>query len=155
MFKPNIQQMSTSIRIQHRVSTDVNGAPDISYVDADPALDFCNWKGKGGTESVQSGSVTIMDTAELTMWFRPDVTERDRVMPEDVLNSWQLKMDALNAAYQAEESKEDPDPDVLEGFQNQINNHLAEKPAYEVVNVENIEMRNQYMILKVRRAVNA
>jgi hypothetical protein len=114
MFKPNVQQMATPIRIKHRVSTDVNGAPEISYEDADPAQDFCNWKGKGGSESQQAGKLVVIDTAELTMWYRPDVSERDMVL--------------LN---------ED------------------EKLAYEVVNVENIEMRNQYMILKVRRAVNA
>lgn len=155
MFKPNVQQMSTAIRIQHRTESLVNGAPDISYQDADPALDFCNWKGKGGTESVQSGSVTVIDTADLTMWFRPDVTERDRVIPEDVCNAWQLKMDELTAAYQAEADKEEPDADILSGLQAQIDAHTLIKPTYEIINVENVEMRNQYMILKVKRAVNA
>jgi head-tail adaptor len=114
MFKPNIQQMATPIRIQHRTETIVNGAPEISYADADPALDFCNWKGKGGTESTQSGSLVVFDTAELTMWYRPDITPRDRILLND-------------------------DP----GF------------AYEVINVENVEMRNKYLVLKVQRAVNA
>jgi len=114
MFKPNIQQMATPIRIQHRIVTDVNGAPEISYQDADPALDFCNWKGKGGTESVQAGTLTVMDTAELTMWYRPDMNERDHVLLND------------NTAL-----------------------------AYEVINIENIEMRNQYMIVKVSRVVSA
>lgn len=113
MYRPNIQQMATPIRIQHRKATDVNGAPHISYVDADPALDFCNWKGRGGTESVQSGSLTVLDTAELTMWYRPDVNERDRVLLND-----------------------------------------NEALAYEIANIENIEMRNQFMVLKVRRTVN-
>jgi len=155
MFKPNIQQMATPIRLQHRTSTDVNGASDISYVDADPALDFCNWKGKGGTENVQSGSLTVMDTAELTMWYRPDITEKDRVMPEGMLNPWQTTMDGLNAAYQIEADKVEPDAEILADLQTQIDAHTANKPAYEVTNIENVEMRNQFMILKVRRTVNA
>jgi head-tail adaptor len=113
MFKPNLQ-FTTPIRVQHRVETDVNGAPAISYEDADPALDFCNWKGKGGTESVQSGALTVLDTAEITMWYRPDINERDQVLLND-----------------------------------------NEALAYEVTNVENVEMRNIYLILKVKRAVNA
>lgn len=114
MYRPNIKQMTTPIRIQRRQEAIVNGAPDISYVDANPALDFCNWKGRGGTESTQSGSLVVFDTAELTMWYRPDVTVQDRILLND-------------------------DPDL----------------AYEVINVENVEMRNQFLILKVQRVVNA
>jgi len=114
MFKPSAKQFATPIRLQHRVIIDVNGASEISYEDADPALDLCAWKGKGGTESVQSGTLVVSDTAELTMWYRPDVTERDQVLLND--NS---------------------------------------ECAYEVMNAENIEMRNQFMMLKVKRVVNA
>jgi head-tail adaptor len=110
MWKPNIQQMSTPIKIQSRVETNVNGMVEISYIDK--ADDFCNWKGMGGTQSTQSGSVVVDDTAILTMWFNPDVSERDRVLL----------------------------------------NHVT---PYEIINVENVEMRNQYMLLKVKRVVNA
>jgi head-tail adaptor len=106
--------MATPIRIQHRDEVDVNGAPDISFIDADNPLDFCNWKGKGGTEIVAAGSLTVSDTAELTMWYRPDITERDRVLLNDDTSQ-----------------------------------------AYEVINIENIEMRNQFLIVKVQRMVNA
>lgn len=112
MFKPNIQQFATGIKIQHRVVENINGAPDISYVDANPALDFCNWKGKGGSERIESGRLIVIDTAELTMWYREDVNERDRVL--------------------------------LNGDNNQ---------AFEVTNVENVEMRGQFMIIKVKRVV--
>ena len=114
MFKPNIQRMATLIRLQHRISTDVNGAPEISYEDAVPVLEFCSWKGKGGTENISSGSIIVEDTAELTLWYRPDVTMRDQVLLNDDANL-----------------------------------------AYEVMNIENVEMGNQFMILKVKRAVNA
>lgn len=114
MFEPRTLVFNTPIRIQHRVEADVNGAPDISYTDADSPVDYCNWKGRGGTESVQAGSWTVTDTAELTMWYRPDINERDQVLLND-------------------------DPLL----------------AYEVMNVENVDMRSHYLILKVKRAVNA
>jgi head-tail adaptor len=114
MFKPNVQQFATVIRIQKRNSVPVNGDPLVSYVDAEPPIDFCDWKGKGGTESVNAGKLIVEDTAEVVMWYRPDVTERDRLLLDN-----------------------------------------NPKSAYDVVNAEDVEKRHQYLILKVRRAVNA
>lgn len=114
MYKPAAGPFSTVVRVQNRTETEINGAPEIGYTNAEPALAFCSWKSKGGTENTSSGSLVVEDTAEAVLWFRPDVSERDRLLLGD---------DATL--------------------------------AYEVVNVENVEMRNQYLILKVRRAVSA
>lgn len=115
MWKPQVQQFTTPIRIQRRIETDVNGAPEVSYQDADPALAFCNWKGKGGTESTEAGTLTVEDTAEIVMWYRPDVNQRDRLLLND-----------------------------------------DDRLAYEIISPpDNVEMRNMYLILKVKRAVNA
>lgn len=113
MFKPNIQQMNTPVRIQHRDTKDVNGSDEISYI-PESDINFCNWKGMGGTESVQSDSLVVNDTAVLTMWYDPLITEKDRVLLND-----------------------------------------NENFAYEVVNVENVEQRNMFLILKVKRVVSA
>lgn len=112
MWKPNVNQFTTPITLQTRVETNVNGAPEISYVGYDQA--FCNWKSRGGTENSQSGSLVVYDTAELIMWYRPGLTECDRIL--------------LNG-----------DTSL----------------AYEIVNIENVEMRNQFMIIKVAKVVNA
>lgn len=115
MFRPSAQQFATVIRVKHRIETTVNGAPDISYQDANPALDFCNWKGKGGTENISSGTLVVEDTAEVTMWYRPDITKKSRLLLND-------------------------DPNK----------------AYEVINEpENVEQRNMWLFLKVKRVVNA
>jgi SPP1 family predicted phage head-tail adaptor len=112
MWKPNFQQMTTPIKLQSRIETDVNGMPEISYQDKSNAAAFCNWKGRGGTETTQSGSLVVEDTAEVVMWYRPDVTARDIVL-------------------------------------------LNHQTAYEIVSPpENVEMRNQYLMFKVRRFVN-
>lgn len=113
MFIPNIQQMNTPIRVQHRVVADVNGADDISYV-SEYDINFCNWKSKGGTESIESGGLIIYDTADVTMWYDPNINEKDRVLLND-----------------------------------------NESLAYDIENVENVEMRNMYLILKVKRVVSA
>lgn len=113
MWKPDIQQFTTTIRVQHRDLENINGADKITYT-SENDMQFCNWKGKGGTESTESGVVVVYDTAEITMWFDPSINEEDRVL--------------LN------------DDEIL---------------AYEITNVENVEQRNMYMILKVKRVASA
>lgn len=113
MWKPDIQQFTTTIRVQHRDSEDINGADKITYT-SENNIQFCKWKGKGGTESTESGAVVVYDTAEIIMWFDPSINEEDRVLLND-----------------------------------------NETLAYEVINVENVEQRNMYMILKVKRVVSA
>lgn len=114
MYQPKNMVFSTPIRIQKRVETSVSGTPRIEYLDVISPIDYCSWKGKGGTESVESGSLIIEETAELTMWYRPDVTRKGRVILED-------------------------NPEMV----------------YEILDVENVEMRSHYMILKVKRVVSA
>lgn len=82
MWKPDVQRLDTLIRVQHRVTADINGSPDISYVN-DPDTCYCSWKGKGGTESIQNGTLMVLDTAEVVMWYRPDITEQTRILLHD------------------------------------------------------------------------
>lgn len=109
MWTPNVQNFTTFIKIQSRVETDINGQPEITYSDKVECL--CNWKGRGGSESLKSSSMVVEDTAEIVMWFIPGINERDLVLLNHVI-------------------------------------------AFEVLNVENVEMRNQYLQIKVRRVVN-
>lgn len=82
MFKPNVQQMSTPVRVQHRTVIDVNGADEITYV-SEANINFCNWKGMGGTETVEAGSLVVYDTAQLIMWYDPNISEKDKVLLND------------------------------------------------------------------------
>lgn len=111
MWTPKINQMVTPIKLKDRVATIVNGQSEISYTDKQNPRAFCNWKSKGGSETTQSGSIVVEDTAEVIMWYRPDINERDLIL---------------------------------------LNGDIP----YEIVNVENVEMRNLYLIIKVRRALN-
>lgn len=104
MYTPNIQQMSTSITIENRIETIVNGKSTISY--SPPTTAFCNWKTKGGTELVGDKSVTVLDTVELIMWFRPDIADTSKIF-------------------------------------------LGSK-EYKVIHIENVEQRNQYLIVKAK-----
>lgn len=108
MWKPNVPQMSTGIRVQHRIVTE----DDINYI-AENEINFCNWKGMGGTTNIDNGVLAIQDTANLTMWYDPEIKELDRILLND-------------------------DKDLV----------------YIIQNVENVEQRNMFLILKVKRAVS-
>lgn len=111
MYTPGVEQMNTEIRVMNRTETTVNGSPKISYAPASIEYDLCSWKGRGGTETVHTGTIVVEDTAEVKMWFRADISEKDRL--------------------------------IMGG------------KAYDVLNVENVEQRGIFLILKVKRAVNA
>lgn len=110
MYIPVNAGLTTPIRLKKKTLTMVNGAPKVTLTDADDSLILCSWKGRGGTESTSKGMVTIEDTAEVLMYYRDDVDEKDVLYLHD-----------------------------------------DSTKAYEVLNVENVEQRNLYLILKVRR----
>ena len=84
MFNPLDGAMTTVIRIKKRSTTNVNGAQKAAYADATVSpVDVCQWKGKGGSESVQGGVLTYDDTAEVVMWYRSDITIWDQVLKND------------------------------------------------------------------------
>lgn len=83
MFKPSAQQFATVIRLQHRQQTVVNGAPRISYQDADPALHMCEFKPFYGAEAIQAGQLGITQGGTITMWYTPEVKTSDRILLND------------------------------------------------------------------------
>jgi hypothetical protein len=109
-----MRQFTTLIRIRHRVDHAVNGAPDPTYEDANPALHSCDFKHFFGAEAIQAGQLGITEGGTVSMWYTPGIKASDRIL--------------------------------LNNDENQI---------YEVIGVENIENRNMYLILKVKRVVSA
>ena len=83
MFTPDLSPMITVIRLKKRQEILVNGAPKPSYIDANPALDCCNWKGMGGTEVNSNGLLLYANTAQVVMWYRSDISIKDLVVLND------------------------------------------------------------------------
>lgn len=42
-------------------------------------LIFCSFKTYGGTESVVNDQLTVVDTANVETWFRPDITSASQI----------------------------------------------------------------------------
>lgn len=72
MFKPaSANQMTTAMRLQVPTSTSQYGVAKKTYTDSDVIM--CNFKTYGGTESVSNDILSVIDTAQITCWYRPDI----------------------------------------------------------------------------------
>lgn len=49
----------------------------------DKGVIYCTWKSYGGTEQNVNGVYSIIDTATVTTWYRPDITSGCRLQRED------------------------------------------------------------------------
>lgn len=63
-------------------TTTYNGVKRPTYPD-DGDIIFVNWKSYGGTETTVNGVWSILDTAVVTTWYRPDITADCRLLRED------------------------------------------------------------------------
>lgn len=92
MFRPKeAATMTTAVKLQVRVETLVSGAKEISYIDAtlDPII-YCNFKTYGGTESVNNGLLTILDTATVVTWYRPEIKGSSRFIVLQDESIWEV-----------------------------------------------------------------
>ncbi|MBP0978704.1 MAG: phage head closure protein [Oscillospiraceae bacterium] len=62
--------------------TTYNGVSTKTYSETGEKI-FVNWKSRGGTETNVNGIISILDTAVVTTWYRPDITSGARLKLED------------------------------------------------------------------------
>lgn len=78
MFKPSsANQMTTAMCLQTPKTVNVLGVAKQSYVDGD--IIMCNFKTYGGTESLSNDILSVIDTAQITCWYRPDIKSNCRL----------------------------------------------------------------------------
>jgi SPP1 family predicted phage head-tail adaptor len=80
---PEAKEMTTPVLLYKKVETKTAGATTISYQIAEEPLLFCNIKTFGGTESTNAGMLTIITTAQITTWYKPDVAYHDKLKFQD------------------------------------------------------------------------
>lgn len=72
MYRPaSANQMTTAMRLQVPTSTSSLGVTKKTYIDGDVIM--CNFKTYGGTESMSNDVLSVIDTAQITCWYRPDI----------------------------------------------------------------------------------
>lgn len=83
MYRPKaIDELHTPVKLLIPTFTKYNGVRTAAYPE-DGDVIFVNWKGYGGTEREVNGVYSVIDTATVTTWFRPDISSDCRLMRED------------------------------------------------------------------------
>lgn len=79
----NAQEMRTPVKLLIPTGTQkYNGVNRPTYP-TDGDVIFVNWKSYGGTETTVNGVYSILDTALITTWYRPDINANCRLLRED------------------------------------------------------------------------
>lgn len=84
LYRPaEITNLDTALKVLTPTYTTVNGVRKKTY-EASPYNNaprfFAAFKSKGGTESDVNGVYAILDTAEVTTWFRADIKSDSRIV---------------------------------------------------------------------------
>ena len=84
MYRPkNADEFRTPVKLLiPNGSIKYNGVNRSTYPD-DGDVIFVNWKSYGGTETTVNGVWSILDTADVTTWYRPDITANCRLLCEN------------------------------------------------------------------------
>jgi hypothetical protein len=79
----NAHEMRTPVKLLIPIGTErYNGVNRCTY-STDGDVIFVNWKSYGGTETTVNGVYSILDTALITTWYRPDIAANCRLLRED------------------------------------------------------------------------
>jgi head-tail adaptor len=82
-FKPkSSRQTRTAVRLLKPTATNYHGVQNQSYPSTGDVV-YVNWKSFGGTDSVVNGVYSVIDTAQVTMRYRPDVKAGCRFLRSD------------------------------------------------------------------------
>lgn len=120
-------EMRTKIRIQgQEAGINARGYPDTAWKDLFPGPVWCKWVNAHGREAFDLLRLELGETATLTLRYSPLVTIRCRVLREEDIQ-------AIEAAPEAE--RED----------------LARRYAYEIVSLDNVEDKRQFLEIQIKR----
>lgn len=79
MLRPSTAaQMTTPMTLQVPTEETLYGVTKKKWTDK--GLIFVNFKTYGGTETETNGVLSVIDTAQITTWFRPDIKSDCRLV---------------------------------------------------------------------------
>lgn len=99
MYKPDLPY-DTPVKLFNPTYETVRGVPKKVY-EGEGELIFCKFKTYGGTETTVNGVLTVVDTANVETFYRPDITSASMIklgnkeyevmgVPEDIEQRHQI-----------------------------------------------------------------
>lgn len=79
----NAHEMRTPVKLLIPTGTEKYNGVSRAVYPTDGDVIFVNWKAYGGTEATVNGVYSIIDTAIITTWYRPDIKSNCRLLRED------------------------------------------------------------------------
>lgn len=77
-YRPS-EPFSTPVELLNVIETKtVKGVDKKIYPDSGELI-YCSFKTYGGTETTVNGVLTVIDTANVETWYRPDITAASRI----------------------------------------------------------------------------
>lgn len=77
-YKPDLPYTTPALLLIPTYSTK-KGVTFKTYEEKDGIQIFCSWKTYGGTETNNNGIYSVIDTAQIETWFRPDIKSDCRI----------------------------------------------------------------------------
>ena len=77
MFKPDLPY-DTPVKVFNPTYETVKGVTKKVYPEKGELV-FCKFKTYGGTETTINGVLTVVDTANVETWYRPDITSASQI----------------------------------------------------------------------------
>lgn len=77
MYKPDLPY-DTAVELFNPTYKTVKGV-DVPVYSESGELFYCKFKTYGGTETTVNGVLTVVDTANVETWYRPDITSASQI----------------------------------------------------------------------------
>ena len=77
MYRPS-EPFTTPVELFNPTYKTVKGVPVKGYPEKGELI-FCSFKTYGGTESSVNDQLTVVDTANIETWYRPDITSASMI----------------------------------------------------------------------------
>lgn len=77
MYRPK-EAFTTPIHLLNPTYTSVKGVTVKEFPETGELI-FCSFKTYGGTETTVNGVLTVINTANVETWYRPDITSASRI----------------------------------------------------------------------------
>lgn len=76
-----IYELRTPVQLLTPEYSSYNGVKEPKYPESGDII-FCNFKSYGGTETAVNGIISVLDTAHVVTWYRPDIKANCRIKLE-------------------------------------------------------------------------